>query len=1006
MLNWNFKDTISYQGETTTQDSRKFEFLVEVYLKKRFPLENWRLTKATRDGNRDLENFCEFSGTSMWAEVKYTIHTDENISSRKYDSTLVSSMFEKNLIKIFFISSTSMGNNLIERIKKFYYLSTVKKIAFVDGYALAYWLKKNSDVETFFFNTPVNYTPPTAPNVQLQCIRILYESDSYTIDSVLEDEVVYPLYLSNNYILEGEFTAYGFDTTPLFLYCNNELLYKETVPPEITTFSLNLGELEEEFDINKEFSLDIYYKLHNKRIDCGNYKLRFASLGRIFSNQSQVYISVQNGIKSANNKMYNIYGPHGSGKSWLLNNLKNDTLKRITPDKKIIYINFTGQMTDGADICRLIFTLVFNFYSLSISATAFTHYCRENSIANSFFNSKNIELLIQALQDEDYLTIQKTLCGSIFSKTKKIFEACNDFAYERIYFIDNVNLLNETNYSIFKEILNAFNPRKNISFVIAGREPLDFSNMENIPLEYIEDAEILGIINECIPFTVNNLNEIVPNKHYLKYPGLLHSFAQEIGSFHSSREIKQFYIDSFYNNAVRYIKGTFVFDDVLLLLICIMKDGVPYAVLQELAFNKIKYLLGKKYIIHNGDYVYPNFEIWNKYIPPKVIEDYKEKIVPCLQNFMVRDKDRKELYQCALIEYYPQYYNLYFDSIYEYIDVCFKNNKYSKVLSLCESLKKGSVYYGGPAEKIENVKYFLAFSYMHCDISQKALGIFYEITSNYKLKAKDNLYFKAEAQIIDAKYWSFQEFKTLPAYINEFRKSWSIIEPKNPQLEARSFLTATNRMMVTYLALDKIRLANKWLQKNVRLAIKYESDEHLGYTYMDYAKGIYHLNLSLALKYLELADLHFQMPSEHRRHLDCQCEIQYVKFLLGTGSIEQLQLSQEALFENQYWIQYYKCHLKLSVCYILMGKREEALQHLLEAEAPTIMKNDERIKYLCCMIGTFLYSDPIPYENLALAGTSYHKIIRNTHLNFKQSNAVIYNAKETSPSYNLDPRVW
>ena len=143
MLNWNFKDTISYQGETTTQDSRKFEFLVEVYLKKRFPLENWRLTKATRDGNRDLENFCEFSGTSMWAEVKYTIHTDENISSRKYDSTLVSSMFEKNLIKIFFISSTSMGNNLIERIKKFYYLSTVKKIAFVDGYALAYWLKKN-----------------------------------------------------------------------------------------------------------------------------------------------------------------------------------------------------------------------------------------------------------------------------------------------------------------------------------------------------------------------------------------------------------------------------------------------------------------------------------------------------------------------------------------------------------------------------------------------------------------------------------------------------------------------------------------------------------------------------------------------------------------------------------------------------------------------------------------------------------------------------------------------
>ena len=89
-----------------------------------------------------------------------------------------------------------------------------------------------------------------------------------------------------------------------------------------------------------------------------------------------------------------------------------------------------------------------------------------------------------------------------------------------------------------------------------------------------------------------------------------------------------------------------------------------------------------------------------------------------------------------------------------------------------------------------------------------------------------------------------------------------------------------------------------------------------------------------------------------------------------------------------------------------MGKREEALRHLLEAEAPAIMKNDERIKYLCCMIGTFLYRDPIPYENLALTGTTYHKIIKNMYFNFKQSNAVIYNAKEASPSYNLDPRVW
>ena len=132
MIRWIFRETILYQKEVVTSDSRKFEILIEAYLKKRYPLENWKLTKATRDGNRDLENICEFTGMSMWAEAKYTIHTEENIGSRKYDSTLVSSMFEDNLVKIFFITNTSIGSNLIGRIHNFFYMSEIKEIYFVD----------------------------------------------------------------------------------------------------------------------------------------------------------------------------------------------------------------------------------------------------------------------------------------------------------------------------------------------------------------------------------------------------------------------------------------------------------------------------------------------------------------------------------------------------------------------------------------------------------------------------------------------------------------------------------------------------------------------------------------------------------------------------------------------------------------------------------------------------------------------------------------------------------
>lgn len=1005
MINWDFKEKILYQGKEITQDSRKFEILVEEYLKNRYPLENWKLTKATRDGNRDLENICEFSGISMWAEVKYTIHTDENIPSRKYDSTLVSSVFEKNLIKIFFISNTTMGSTLIERIKNFYYMSTIKKIAFVDGYALAYWIKKHSDIEAKFFKSSIKYSVPKTPIVQLQCIRLLCKSDSYTIDSVLEEQTVYPLYLHNNYLLEGEFTAHGFNDTPLLLFCNGKLLYNETVAPEITTFSIDISELDETYDINKEYSLELYYILNNERIDCGNYKLHFSFTGKYYTKQMECYLLVENGIKSSYKKIYNIYGSHGTGKSWLLRNIKNDLLKKITSQQKIIYINFNGQLTDVADICRLIFTLAFNFYDFSLSANTIIRYCRENNTANFFYNYKNIKRLIQALQDRDYTLIRNILTGSIFSKTEKIFETWSGFAYERIYFIDHVNLLDDTNYSILEAILKAFDPFKNVVFVLTGREKISCSNVENIALDYIENNEILNSINENISFTIYNLNEIVPAKHYLKYPGLLHTFTKDIGDFRSSREIKQFYVDDFLCNALQYEKGCFSFDNILLLLICIVKIGIPFELLQKVDFDKLKKMLNKKIVIQKNGYIYPNFEKWNQEIPSKVISKYETQVILYFEKFIMQDSTRKEFYQCSLIQYYPQYYNKYFDSIFDFIREQFRKNKYDKVVFLCESLMKGVVYYTGNFKKINTVKYYLAFSYMHCDASKKAQELFCEIAQNYQMKVKDDLYFEAEAQVIDAKYWEFRNFKTLPKYINIFRKIWKSTKYDTPQLKTRPYLTATNRMMVTYLALDNIKLANKWLRKNIRLAIKYDAYEHLGYTYMDYAKGIYHLNLTLALKYLELADSYFQLPSENRRHLDCQCEIQYVKLLLGKGNIEQLLLAQETLFENQYWIQYYKCHLKLAVSYILNGKNIEALQHLLEVEATT-MKNSERIKYLCSMIGTFLYKELIPYKNSTLAGTSYQNIIEEMHLNFKQTKAIIYNIKNHSALYNLDPRVW
>ena len=175
---------------------------------------------------------------------------------------------------------------------------------------------------------------------------------------------------------------------------------------------------------------------------------------------------------------------------------------------------------------------------------------------------------------------------------------------------------------------------------------------------------------------------------------------------------------------------------------------------------------------------------------------------------------------------------------------------------------------------------------------------------------------------------------------------------------------------------------------------------------MDYAKGIYHINPMLALKYLQVADSYFDVVSEARRHFDCLCEIEYVKILLGMGNIQQLLTAQEKLLEKQYWIQYYKCDLKLAICYILQDNIPSAKNYLLEAEAPSMMKNNERVKYLTSMINSFLYKEPIYYENTTLEGTSYQYIIDNIQLNYKQSKAELYVFGKKGNTFYLDPRVW
>ena len=78
----------------------------------------------------------------------------------------------------------------------------------------------------------------------------------------------------------------------------------------------------------------------------------------------------------------------------------------------------------------------------------------------------------------------------------------------------------------------------------------------------------------------------------------------------------------------------------------------------------------------------------------------------------------------------------------------------------------------------------------------------------------------------------------------------------------------------------------------------------------------------------------------------------------------------------------------------------------MKAEAPAMMKNNERVTYLCSIIGSFLYQEPIPYQNEGLAGTSYQKIIDNIKFVNTQNKVSLYVMDNSKSVFCLDPRVW
>lgn len=1007
-MSWNFQSTIKINNEEIKNDYRKFEYLVVDFLNSSFPMEHWKITSATSDNNRDAEHRCVMTGKTSWAEAKYTIHAGNNIGSRKYDSSLVSAVMDEYIIKIFFVTNASIGEQLISRVKRFFYVTKKKEIAFIDKAVLENWISSHVEIQQKYF-TSWHQTVST-PHVSMRTLRVFHRVDSYTINSVLEFENFYPLYNINNYFFDVEFSILGFDKEPIQLYCNDFLLHDGMIVSGIHSFSI-AKILEEILEQNlSEYKLEFWSLKNNRKVILGCAVLQFSFPPRIFKSQFDCYKKILNGLHSNGQIIYNIYGKKSSGKSWILQNIKEDLL-RMSPEKKVIYINFSGNDTDLGDLCRIIFTLIFDYYNLTISAIALQDYIINMDYERSIYSKQNIKQLIEALTEENYDKIRNILMGAE-NGGNLFFEIADCYAWQKIYLIDNIHLLDSLCYSVLNTILKRFIPYKNVTFILSGREKLNLKTCKNIDVSFVENEELLYYINEITKNKINSLSEILPKDHNLFYPYLVSEFLQDIKTYGDSLlYITNYYTNAFINKVNLYKNGLLSIDeeDVLQVLICSVDKGIPTSYVLANFPNEHIGILLRDCIIKKGDYFFPDYNHISLQNLEFCIVYQKNILQKHLEALIQTDNTHSFRYIAVLIKYFYECHLKYYNVVFNEIHSLHNQNRYADMLYLCNALLYHEEWYERESHQLLEIKYLKAFGTMHCGTVSKALNIFEDVRYQYELYnfERDSLYYDTCAEIIDSEYWQLEHFTDLPYNINLIRKMW-LTDSTERNLVKRPFFICMNRIMVVCLVNNKIKAAKKWFRKNMRTSAIPGLERRAGYTYMDFAKGIYHIDLNKSLSYLQAAIDVFNkfIKTEKRRYLDCLCEIEYVKLLLGTGSVQQFEKVRNQLFENEYWTQYYKAALKLSTYYALNGKIHDSKKSLMQAKNTFLLKNDTRCQYFIAILEAFLFKESPPAIELHIRNTSYNTILNHCKKHYKMHRAILYQKGTSAKGYYLDPRVW
>lgn len=1020
--------------------SRDFECIVHEYLQSTYPGSSWNLTKSTGDGNRDVELSFQFLDQQLeyWAEAKFT-RSDKShkLQKSQLDPTLLSAMLYSKPVFIKFVSNNQAPDNYYYRLTDFK-IKTNIGVTMVLRDEFESWLLENPNVCKRYGIKRKGIEAEERSNnysgivISDALITNEINIDGYSLERKLIQGNTYFLYvlIRSNRALERMSIQFQ---SPCFQFLSDSSTLLDPC-----NFSITQGTKGYKFRflINEQFSGDLCISLWK---DCELiYKYHIPEVSVVPSSNYVIAYAQQSKIEAAilefarakveNNRIALVEGSGGFGKSYLMDNL----YRELSRSNDTQYFRFSDNKIYN---CGLFYSLLLYInigdtrgYSTSSIKEAVLQAC----------SSEKSRFLVELLNRGS--TAPEKCIDFLWSKQQQhvlqlVFPQRNTM--RRIIILDNIHKLESDSpeEQLLYQLLNEFSLLDNNQLIIAtSRKPntthFDFHAVLN-GLSRNDKITSLKYYFNDIP---NNITFHRSTDSVLTFSNILRKLIEEThckkpDSLKLMAQIKhQFeHVENRHSNEYQsYLTGFLAYNNVIDLVFTV-ESGIPYMTMIKLyAPDVVDYLIEQNIFKLIGNRVYPFHDHYvSSYMSGK---NMSSQTVSDLEELVEYNPAEAYIYLALLLKRGNALFFSKIEKARKMRDRFFSQSKLHESYLLSQAIVD-HINFDEPldADEVYDV-YILANSSFYTKDCDEVIALYKQVIEHGRKCRLDSVMWgillRTRTELMNQYYWDL-DLEKLRYELQIADNLFPIGSPNDHEIVRAACIHRINRRMVYELLIGKYEAARTDYEYCTQEALRLNHAACRGYAEMDFGKGLYLVNMHESLVHMEEAQRIFdEIGTEHRRQLDCACEVAFLRCMVYGDSPENFHALESAaidLYHAHYEEIYAKAKLKLAALHLCSDEPnlKSAETEIIEAEYVLSFRPSKRLKMIFSNVKSVYYllsgqkseaqkSLKLHNDFAQMLGSDYNAISKeNMLVHFPQQAAFFQpGISKLSTTIWVDPRIW